>query len=472
MLSQTLIQKQTQKLVMTQDLRQSIELLPLSNQELSEKIQAELIENPLLLEINNPEKMKTPEVYTISEVKKMEVKESSKNSEQTWQDTYSIDGPSYYDNEAANRNQKMIESSPLSINLPEYLLSQLRLSELNREEMSIAELLISMLDEKGFISKKISELSEDLKIPEKKIKKILYYIHRLEPNGIGARDVRHSLYIQSCISYPENKNLHLLIKNHLFDLERLDYKKISKCMLISEEEIENLTKIIKKLIPFPAGQYNYKKVDYVVPDVVIKETEGEFSIFINDEWMPKLSINTKYKNALLNNSNSVDKEYLSGKLNSAQWLIRSINQRRITLFKVMNCIVDYQIDFFKFGINHVKPLTLKDIAERLNMHESTISRITSNKYVQTSWGVLELKWFFSSGLKSQSGNFESSKKIHEIIKNLIKEEDDKNPLSDQEIVEIMQKQGIEIARRTIAKYRKILKILPASRRKKIKELKK
>ena len=172
----------------------------------------------------------------------------------------------------------------------------------------------------------------------------------------------------------------------------------------------------------------------------------------------------------MKNTNNGDKDYLVNRLNSAQWLIRSINQRRVTLFRVVNCIVEYQIDFFRLGVGYVKPLTLKDIAERLNMHESTISRITTNKYVQTSWGVLELKWFFSSGVKSQSGNMESSKKIHDIIKNLIKEEDEKNPLSDQEIVEIMEKRGIEIARRTVAKYRKILKILPANRRKRIKEL--
>lgn len=470
MLSQSLVQKQTQKLIMTQDLRQSIELLPLSNQELAEKIQSELIDNPLLLEINNPEKLKNPEMYGISETRKMEVREFSKNSELSWQDTYNIDGPLYYDNEAANRNQKMIESSPININLPEYLLSQLRLTNLNESEVLIAEMLLSMLDENGFIPKKTSELSIELNIHENKIKKVLHYIHRLDPLGIGARDLRHTLYIQSNIIYPNNKNLHYLIKYHLYDLEKLDYKKISKAMKISEDEIEDLTKVIKKLVPYPAGQYNYKKVNYVVPDIVVKDTEGEFSIFINDEWMPKLKINLKYKNALLNNSNSNDKEYLAGRLNSAQWLIRSINQRRMTLFKVMNSIVDFQIDFFKYGINHVKPLTLRDIAERLNMHESTISRITTNKYVQTSWGVFELKWFFSSGLKSQSGSMESSKKIQEIIKSLIRDEDEKNPLSDQELVEIMTARGVEIARRTIAKYRKILKILPANRRKKIKDL--
>jgi len=471
MLSQSLVQKQTQKLIMTQDLRQSIELLPLSTQELFEKIQNELIDNPMLEEINNLEKSKAPEVYSVAEVKKMEVRESIKNSDVSWQETYSIDGPAYYDNEASNRNQKMIESSPLNIKLSEYLYNQLRLTNLNEKELSISEILISMIDEKGFITYSPLELSKELNIHLKIIQKILYYIHRIDPIGIGARDVRHSLYIQSLIVYPENNNLQKLIKLYFNDLERLDYKKISKQMKLTEEEIENLTKLIKKLIPFPASQYNYKKVDYVVPDVFIKETEGEFSILINDEWIPKLKINKEYKKAIIGINNSTDKDFIISKMNSAQWLIRSINQRRQTLFKVVNCIIDFQIDFFRMGVSHVKPLTLKDIADKLNMHESTISRITTNKYIQTSWGVLELKWFFSSGVKSHSGNIESSKKIHDIIKNLIKEESEKEPLSDQDIVDIMEKQGIDIARRTVAKYRKILQILPANRRKRIKELK-
>ena len=237
MLTQALVQKQTQKLIMTQDLRQSIELLPLSNQELAEKIQGELIDNPLLEEINNPEKTKAPEIYSVSEIKKREVRESAKNSDISWQDTYSIDGPTYYDNEAANRNQRMIESSPLNVNLAEYLLSQLRLTNLKSQELYIAEILISMIDEKGFIAKPINNLSKELNVSEKKLQKILYYIHRLDPYGIGARDVRHTLYIQANIVYPENKNLHILINKYFKELERLDYKKISKLMKITEEEI-------------------------------------------------------------------------------------------------------------------------------------------------------------------------------------------------------------------------------------------
>jgi RNA polymerase sigma-54 factor len=469
-LTQTLVQKQTQKIIMTQDLRQSIELLPLSTLELAEKIESEMIENPLLEEVNNPEKSKVPELFSFSEIRKNEAKEFTKNSDVTLYDIYSIDKPSYYDNEASDKNQKFIESSPIREKLSDYLLSQIRLLTISESEYKIAELLISMLDDYGFIKTHIEDLCKEMSLNTRKVKKVLSMIQTLDPIGIGASNVQECLYIQAIHLYPNFKNIHCLIQEHFKDLEKLDYRKISKSMKVTEEEVEEMAKIVKKLQPYPATPYSPKKTDYIIPDVIIQETEGEFNVIINDEWIPKLSINPEYKK-ILSTSNSADKEYISSKMNSAQWLIRSINQRRQTLFKVVNCIIDLQIDFFRKGINHIRPLTLRDIAERLNMHESTISRITTNKYVQTSWGILELKWFFSSGVRSQEGVLESSKKIHDIIKTLIKEENENSPLSDQDIVNKMQEKGIEIARRTVAKYRKVLKILPANRRKKVKDLK-
>jgi RNA polymerase sigma-54 factor len=468
-LSQTLVQKQTQKLIMTQDLRQSIELLPLSTMELAEKIQSELIENPLLEEVNNPEKPKV-EILSIAENKRDEINDFIKNSDVSWQDTYSIDGPSRYDNEASNRNQKLIESKSQAKNLTEHLLEQLRLFSIKKSDYRIGEILISMLDEKGFLRFTVEELALELKVSNEKILEVLSIIHQLDPIGIGARDIQHTLLIQAQILYPGDEKLEQLIVENIKDLERLDYKRISRIMSISEDDVELLAKKIKALQPFPASPFISYRTDYIIPDVVVMETEGEFSIIVNDEWIPKLSINKDYKKYLMQLKTTTDKDYFDSKINSAKWLIRSINQRRQTLVRVMNSIVEFQIDFFRKGINFIKPLTLKDIAEKLNMHESTISRITTNKYVQTSWGILELKWFFSSGLKSHAGEMESSKKIHEMIKNLIKNEEQENPFSDQDIVEYMKKEGIEIARRTVAKYRKVLKILPANHRKKLKDL--
>lgn len=471
MLGQYLVQKQTQKLVMTTDLRQSIELLPLSTAELAEKIQSELVENPLLEEVYNPEKAKTPELYSVADIKTFEKDKFTKSTDISFHDIYSMEGPQYFDNEASDRNQKMIESSPLRDKLSDHLASQLRLLNLTEEELYIGEVLISLINENGFIEVALDEVAKEMNLDLKKMRKVRACIQELDPLGIGASGIHETLLIQARILKPNDSLLYELIKNYFKDLEKLDYKKISKAMKISEEKVEQLTKIIKKLEPYPASAFMPKKADYIIPDVVVKETDGEFSIHINDEWIPKIAINKEYKNVLTKSCSSSDKEFITTRMNSAQWLIRSINQRRQTLQKVISSIVDFQIDFFRYGINSIKPLTLKDIADKLNMHESTISRITTNKYVQTSWGILELKWFFSTGLKSAEGGRESAKKIHDMIRTLVKEEDEENPLSDQDIVEIMEKKGIEIARRTVAKYRKILKILPSNRRKRIKELK-
>lgn len=471
-LVQNLNIKQTQKLIMTQELRNSIELLALSTADLAERIQQELIENPLLEEINNPEKSEL-EVDSILDTKQKEVREFFSRTDNQYLDTYSFELENKtrnfgnFDNEAANRFQKLIESNSKSQSLSEYLLDQLRLFYLTQEEFKTGEILISMIDKNGFLPQKTEELAKELKKSVHQIKKVLKYIHQLDPIGIGARDFKHSLFIQAKILYPNDSRLHKLIKYHLKDLEKLDYKKISKQMNLEENEIIQLSKKIATLQPFPAASFNSEKPEYIVPDAIVVEVEGEFVVVLNDEWIPKISINSEYKNLLFKSKSLDEKNYFESKINSAKWLIRSIHQRRYTLLRVMNCIVDFQIDFFRFGVNYLKPLTLRDIAEKLDIHESTISRITSNKYVQTNWGVLELKWFFSSGLRTHDGEKESSKKIQEILKNLIKTENPESPLSDQEIVELMQKQGIEIARRTIAKYRKILKILPANLRKRL-----
>lgn len=471
-LNHQLVQKQTQKLVMTQDLRQSIELLPLSTLELADRISAELVENPMLEEELSSERSKSPELYSVDDLRRKEKNDFLKNSDQGWQDSFSLDKPQYRGTDASDRNQKYIESSPNTQSLSEHLLWQLRISSLKGKEMEIAEILISMLDDRGFISQTKEELATEIGVNTKIIRKVLEQIHQLDPLGIGAGSIQETLLVQAKILKPEDKNLHELIAVYLKDLEKLDYRGISKKMGLPVESIEAMAADIKKLEPFPATLYTPKKPDYVVPDVIIREIDGEFSILLNDEWLPKLKINKEYKGILKKGAKDSDKEYISSKLNSAEWLIRSVNQRRQTLYRVVSAIIELQTEFFRKGVRFLKPLTLKDIAERLDLHESTVSRITSNKYVQTSWGILELKWFFSSGLKSKTseGGMESSKTIHDIIRNLVKEEDPENPLSDQDIVEKIESRGIEIARRTVAKYRKILKILPSNQRKKVKSL--
>jgi RNA polymerase sigma-54 factor len=470
-LGNTLSQRQTQKLVMTHDLRQSIELLSLSTLELSDKIQNELLENPMLDEVGLDEKQKMPELFSFEEVKRIEKLNHEKSTDINWQESYSLEGPKSYNQEASDRNQKYIESSSRGISLEDHLLSQLRLIKLTKQEFQIGEVLISMIDEQGFIKQDLKELSLEMNFSETKTLKVLKLIQELDPIGIGARDIQETLLVQARILFPDNRKLHRLIKDYLNDLEKVDYKKIAKTLQVTEDEVSQLARLIKKLEPYPRTLYQGARVDYVVPDVVVKQIGSEFNIFINDEWLPKLSIQDEYKELLGTKLPQVEKEYFQSKYSSAQWLIRSIQQRRQTLQRVVSSIIDFQVEFFRGGITNIRPLTLKEIAEKLNLHESTISRITTNKYIQTTWGIFELKWFFSSGVKSTEGGKESSKKIHEIIRNLVKDEEEQNPLSDQDIVDLMEKKGIEIARRTVAKYRKVLRILPSNQRKRISSLK-
>nr|AID56263.1 RNA polymerase sigma-54 factor RpoN [Leptospira sp. GIMC2001] len=452
---------------MTQDLRQSIELLAMSTLELSDKIQSELLENPLLEDLSSEEKAKTPELYSNSEVRSIEKSNYLKDTDGNWGDSYSMENPKVYDQEASDRNQKYIESSSVPESLSTHLLNQLRLLDLTEEELYIGEILVSLIDEKGFIEVGIPELCKEMNLDIKVVEKVRSNINHLDPIGIGASNIQDTLLIQSQIILPENKILHEIIKNHLTDLEKFDYKKIAKSMKLLEDEVMENARIIKRFEPFPATLYQGKKTDYIIPDVIIEHNGGDFSILINDEWLPKLAVNENYKSVLNEKVSVKDKEFVTTKLNSANWLIRSVNQRRQTLYKTVSAIIDAQREFFFNGVSHTEPLTLKDISEKTNLSESTVSRITTNKYIQTKWGIYELKWFFSSGVKNTEGGKASSKKIHDMILEMVKAEDETAPLSDQDIVEAMATKGIEIARRTVAKYRKILKILPSNQRKRI-----
>ncbi len=461
-----LVQKQSQKLVMTQDLRQSIELLALSSLELNERIQNELMENPLLEEVRSHEKAKTPELYSANEVRNIQKSNYLKETEMNWGDSYSIENPRYLNWDSSDRNQKYIESSTVPQSLSDHLVSQLRLLDLTEQEFYLGQVLISLIDEKGFITVPLEELAKESLIPVKIWEKVRSCIHEMDPIGIGAKDIQETLLIQAKILAPESRILHEIIQKYLNELEKADYKKIAKSIEISEEEVIDHARYIRKLVPYPASMFHAKKIDYIIPDVIVKETGEEFSIFINDEWIPKLGIVNNYKEYLSSSSSSEDKEYIYTKLNSANWLIRAVNKRRQTLYKTVSAIIDVQKDFFLYGPSQIKPLTLKDISERISLSESTVSRITTNKYVQTRWGIYELKWFFSSGIKLGEGNFASSRKIRELILEMIRSEDETNPLSDQDIVDRFSAIGIEIARRTVAKYRKIMKILPYNQRNK------
>jgi len=470
-LSQHLVQKQTQKLIITQDLRQSIELLPLSNIELSERIQNELVENPLLDE--------GPEIETEGEQLPSQKKESATEdveAEDSWKSgsqTQEYEFPSYGSEERMERKHQFLQNALTTHeSLADHLSWQIRVSSLSEEEIRAGEIIVSAIDSRGFLTEKIEDLIQGSSISIRSAKRALRQIYNCDPIGCGAQGIQETLMIQAQILKPYDEVTQDLLKNYFQDIEKLDYKKIEKSTGYTREQIEDSIQFIRTLEPYPGTLYAPRHPEYIVPDLAVIEMEGKQEVIINDEFLPNLRVNESYKNILKEKGKEQDREYLQAKLNSAVWLIKSIKQRRQTLYRVMKAIVEAQEHFFQNGSGNLRPLTLREIAEKVELHESTVSRITTNKFVQTRWGVFELKYFFSSSLKSSSGGeSHSATSIQDRIKQIIAAEDQENPLSDQDIVELFKKEEVQIARRTVAKYRKILRILPADRRKKLNKLK-
>ena len=477
-LSQHLIQKQTQRLVITQDLRQSIELLPLSNIELSEKIEQELMENPLLESVSE---LQEPDAAAVSgegpsgsEVVAPPERESQRGETEADLEWWRESSGSGDGAERSERKQQFIENTLTAPeSLGDHLLEQLRFTDASEADMLAGEIIISAIDNHGFIKERLEDLFEEGDALQTGWR-VLALIQGLDPVGCGARDIPETLLIQARVLRPEDKSTQTILTHHFSDLEKLNYKRIEKEAGLTREQVEESLKFIKTLEPYPGTLYSARRPDYVVPDILVMEVGEKLEVIINDEWMPRLSINQDYSGLLKGDSNVAqpDREFLQQRLNSAVWLLKSIRQRRQTLYRVTRSIADLQSEFFRRGPGHLIPLTLREVAEQVELHESTVSRITTNKYVQTRWGVHELKYFFSSSLKSATGGSakHSARTIQDRIRQLVSEEDPNSPLSDQEIVEAIEKEGVQIARRTVAKYRQIQNILPADRRKKLKKL--
>ncbi len=452
---------QTQKLVITNDLKSSIELLSLSTVELAERIQRELIENPFLEEIPSHDSKRTNPLHSLSEQKNIARNNSIKETDGGYEQ-FQIK-----EKKSPDTFQKFLESSPHKKSLIDYLIEQFILYPITKKEMELGKELISMIDEKGFLNLNDSD-EKYLKLKYKNIdlKKILIIIKELDPVGIGTTGIQEALTIQYSSLYGQDEIFNSLINRYFSLLESNDYKKISKDLNLSQETMNLYLSRIKTLKPFPSHGYETRSSEYIVPDIIISKNGKDISLTINDDWIPNLKFNNLEKEISKGLKDKATKEYIQTKSYSANWLIKSIEQRRHSLKLVVYAILEFQKDFFEKGVSQLKPMTLKDIATKVELHESTISRITTNKYVQSNWGINELKWFFSSGIRSNDDSQTSSKSIQDTIKNIIKSEDLSSPYTDQDIVEMLAKDGVQIARRTVAKYRGVLNILSSSERKK------
>jgi RNA polymerase sigma-54 factor len=344
---------------------------------------------------------------------------------------------------------------------------QLNLSPISKTDLKIGEFLIGNFDKNGYLTITIKEVADMLKVPEDKVENTLKIIQTFDPSGVGARNLNECLMIQieqRGINVPKIKEL---VQNHLIDLAEARFSRISEALNISLAEVQQLKDILVTLDPKPGRNFSSaNEVHYIIPDAVIEKVDNEYIVLMNDTIVPRLSINSYYRSLLYSEDReSKISKFLSNRLDSALWLIRSIEQRRITLHKVIQSIVDVQRDFFDKGLIYLKPLTMKRIADIVGVHESTVSRAISGKYVQTPRGVFELKFFFQSGLENNNGTSTSSESIKKRMREIINGEDSHNPLSDQKIADMLKAKGISISRRTVAKYREEMGILSSTKRK-------
>lgn len=448
-----------QRLVMTPRLQQALKLLQMPTQELQQVLKQEILQNPLLEEIDDE----------IEENLEEEAEEEEKDEDEIDWDEYFENGFGISQGYAEEEErEEFLERVPVAKqSFSDYLLSQLRLITDEQELLEIGEYIIGSLDDSGYLTCSLGEVAGTFGIAEEQVEKVLKIIQTFDPPGVGARDLKECLLIQLETKEMLDTLAARIVMDHFEEFKQKKYLDISKKLKISLKEIQEQAKLIGTLNPKPGLDIIADDPKYVIPDLIVERVGEKYVVFLNDRNVPRLRISQSYRNELQHNPNitSETKDFIQGRLKNAKWLIQTIEQRRRTMIKVMECIVEEQRDFFDRGAAHLRPLTLQAVASRISMHESTVSRVTTNKYVQTPRGVYELKYFFSSSLGTQSGEEVSAKSAKIKIKEIITKEDPKKPLSDQKIADILKEDGLIIARRTVAKYREQLGILPARHRK-------
>ncbi|HVN86850.1 MAG TPA: RNA polymerase factor sigma-54 [Candidatus Binatia bacterium] len=490
-----LYQKLSQQLVMTPQLRQAIKILQVSRAELEELIDQELTENPALEEEiglrseedeqrprteenletqptespdawdESPDAQRetTSEVAPESPTGEIDWKEYLENYRNDWQGATATPADYDEDKRPALENTLVRSSS-----LTEHLIWQLRMAGLTPLEESVAALMIGNIDEAGYLRVPIEDIAfqcgQDIEIVERTLARI----QELDPPGVGARDLRECLLLQLRYDGQGDSLAARVVADHLVLLESKRYDKIAKELNVPVEEVVTAANTIATLEPKPGRNFGEGDIRYITPDVSVQKVDGEFVVTLNEEGLPRLRVSSFYRNVLGNQETSDAKRYIQEKMRAAAWLIKSIHQRQRTLFMVTSSIVKFQRDFLERGISHLKPLVLKDVAMDIGMHESTVSRATANKYVHTAQGIYELKFFFTSSLnRSDGGEDVSAESVKERIRGIISAEDARQPLSDQHIAQMLAKEGVDIARRTVAKYREMMAILPSSKRRQV-----
>jgi RNA polymerase sigma-54 factor len=491
-----------QHLVMTPQLQQAIKLLQLNRLEMQELINQELVENPVLEEIaeleSYEEESESGEANNLENMENREAEGSSTEEMLTPQGEEKIvDGKGEIDWEEYMESFASGPSLPSTREIPDELPNyenmvasttdlvghlewQISMSDLAENERVLAKMIVGNLSEDGFFIGSLEDIAKELEFDLEDAEEVLKVIQRFDPLGVAARDVRECLLVQAKLLYDPDSLVVKIIQNHLEDLEKRNLAAITKATGASEEDLKEAARQIKEdFDPKPGRSFGTgSDTHYIVPDVYVYKVGDDFAIQLNEDGLPKLRVSAYYKKILTQakaeakahgkGDPKLTKDYLQDKLRAAVWLIKSIHNRQKTIYRVMESIVKHQRDFFDKGVHFLKPMVLREVASDIGVHESTISRVTTNKYVHTPVGTFELKYFFNSGISTGDGSGDvASESVKEKIRSLIAKEDAKRPLSDQKLVELLQEDGIEIARRTVAKYRESLNILSSARRKKL-----
>ena len=463
----------SQNLVITPQLQQAIKLLQMSRLELETSVRSELEENPILEEaevLKEEDIQRTKEAASEVEGTVEGAQDPRKQEEFEWESYFEAQMKPPAQSGGAGNDEIMNYENVISTtqSLREYLYWQVKMTGFGETEEKVADVLIDHIDDDGYLKKPLQEIVEEEGFDMEDVEDTLSLIQEFDPPGVGARDLKECLLLQAKALEEDTHDLVHMIQNHLRDLEKKNFDAIAKAMNKDIRDVIEMCKIVFAMEPKPGRKFSPQDTHYVSPDVYVYKVGDDFLVSLNEDGLPRLKISNFYKNRLKEGTkDKVEHDYIQDKLKSAVWLIKSIHQRQRTIFKVADSIVKHQKEFFEKGPEYLKPMILRDIANDIGMHESTVSRVTTSKYMHTPQGIYELKYFFNSGISSSDGESLASESVKVKIRDMITKENPKSPLSDQKIAELLSKEGLQIARRTVAKYREMLRILPSSQRKKM-----
>ncbi|MCQ0366205.1 RNA polymerase factor sigma-54 [Escherichia coli] len=467
----------SQQLAMTPQLQQAIRLLQLSTLELQQELQQALESNPLLEQIDTHEEIDTRETQdseTLDTADALEQKEMPEELplDASWDTIYTAGTPSgtsgdYIDDELP------VYQGETTQTLQDYLMWQVELTPFSDTERAIATSIVDAVDETGYLTVPLEDILEsigDEEIDIDEVEAVLKRIQRFDPVGVAAKDLRDCLLIQLSQfdkTTPWLEEARLIISDHLDLLANHDFRTLMRVTRLKEDVLKEAVNLIQSLDPRPGQSIQTGEPEYVIPDVLVRKHNGHWTVELNSDSIPRLQINQHYASMCNNARNDGDSQFIRSNLQDAKWLIKSLESRNDTLLRVSRCIVEQQQAFFEQGEEYMKPMVLADIAQAVEMHESTISRVTTQKYLHSPRGIFELKYFFSSHVNTEGGGEASSTAIRALVKKLIAAENPAKPLSDSKLTSLLSEQGIMVARRTVAKYRESLSIPPSNQRKQL-----